>query len=79
MHRCDTYYFTYKSEQLGYHSQIILSGRKINDYMRKYVENNIIKQMIISEKQIKGSRIAILGMTLKKSCRCKKHKYLDRD
>lgn len=64
----DPYYFTYKAEQLGYHSQIILSGRKINDDMGKYVANNIIKQMIKSDKQIKGSRVAILGMTFKENC-----------
>jgi len=64
----DPYYFTYKAEQLGYHSQIILAGRKINDDMGKYVANNIIKQMIKSDKQIKGSRIAIIGMTFKENC-----------
>jgi len=64
----DPYYFTYKAEQLGYHSQIILSGRKINDDMGKYVANNIIKQMIKSDKQIKCSRVAILGMTFKENC-----------
>ncbi|TFZ41211.1 nucleotide sugar dehydrogenase [Soehngenia longivitae] len=64
----DPYYFTYKAEQLGYHSQIILSGRKINDDMGKYVANNIIKQMIKSDKKIKGSRVAILGITFKENC-----------
>jgi UDP-N-acetyl-D-galactosamine dehydrogenase len=64
----DPYYFTYKAEQLGYHSQIILSGRKINDDMGIYVAQNIIKKLIKAEQPIKGSRVAILGITFKENC-----------
>jgi len=51
----DPYYLTYKAEQMGYHSQIILSGRKINDDMGKYVAENTIKKMIKANKPINGS------------------------
>jgi len=61
----DPYYFTYKAEQLGYHSQIILSGRKINDDMGKHIANNIIKTMIQAKQNIDGAKIAILGITFK--------------
>lgn len=64
----DPYYFTYKAEQLGYHSQIILAGRKINDDMGIYVANNIIKKLIQAENPVKGARIAILGITFKENC-----------
>lgn len=64
----DPYYFTYKAEQLGYHSQIILSGRKINDDMGKYVASNIVKQMIKAEQPIKGAKVAIFGITFKENC-----------
>ncbi|MFS0892097.1 nucleotide sugar dehydrogenase [Peribacillus frigoritolerans] len=63
----DPYYFTYKAEQLGYHSQIILSGRKINDDMGKYVANNIIKKLIKAELPIKGAKIAFFGITFKEN------------
>ncbi|WP_271397001.1 nucleotide sugar dehydrogenase [Salinicoccus roseus] len=63
----DPYYFTYKAEQLGYHSQIILSGRKVNDDMGKYIASNIIKQMIKAKKTIDESRVAILGLTFKEN------------
>ncbi|RJE83619.1 nucleotide sugar dehydrogenase [Paenibacillus sp. 1011MAR3C5] len=64
----DPYYFTYKAELLGYHSQIILAGRKINDDMGKYVASNIIKSLIKADKHVKGSRVAILGITFKENC-----------
>ncbi|WP_077600820.1 nucleotide sugar dehydrogenase [Oceanobacillus sojae] len=63
----DPYYFTYKAEQLGYHSQIILAGRKINDDMGRYIASNIIKKMIKSKLQINGARVAILGLTFKEN------------
>lgn len=63
----DPYYFTYKAEQLGYHSQIILSGRKVNDGMGKYIANQIIKTMIQAEQQINGARVAIFGLTFKEN------------
>ncbi|MGD6900487.1 nucleotide sugar dehydrogenase [Bacillus infantis] len=64
----DPYYFTYKAEQLGYHSQIILSGRKINDDMGVYVAQNIIKNLIKADQPIKGAKVAILGITFKENC-----------
>src|SRR5699024_3561025 len=63
----DPYYFTYKAEQLGYHSQIILAGRKINDEMGKYAATNIIKQIILSGQSVKGSKVAIFGITFKEN------------
>lgn len=63
----DPYYFTYKAEQLGYHSQIILAGRKINDNMGKHIASNIIKTMIKAEQQVNGARIAVLGLTFKEN------------
>lgn len=64
----DPYYLTYKAEELGYHSQIILSGRKINDDMGKYVAENTVKKMINANKQINGSRVAVFGFTFKENC-----------
>jgi UDP-N-acetyl-D-galactosamine dehydrogenase len=64
----DPYYLTYKAEQLGYHSQIILSGRKINDGMGKYVAESTVKNMIKANKQINGSKVAIFGITFKENC-----------
>lgn len=64
----DPYYLTYKAEQMGYHSQIILAGRKINDDMGKYVAENTVKKMIQANKQIKGAKVAILGITFKENC-----------
>ncbi|WAA12118.1 nucleotide sugar dehydrogenase [Fervidibacillus halotolerans] len=64
----DPYYLTYKAEQMGYHSQIILAGRKINDDMGKYVAENTVKQMIKANKQINGAKIAIFGITFKENC-----------
>ncbi|GAB3065881.1 nucleotide sugar dehydrogenase [Virgibacillus ainsalahensis] len=63
----DPYYFTYKAEQLGYHSQIILSGRKINDDMGKYIASNIIKKMIKAKQEIDGAKVAIFGLTFKEN------------
>ncbi|CAH2716770.1 UDP-N-acetyl-D-glucosamine 6-dehydrogenase [Neobacillus rhizosphaerae] len=64
----DPYYLTYKAEQMGYHSQIILSGRKINDDMGKYVAESTVKKMIKANKQINGSKVAIFGVTFKENC-----------
>ena len=64
----DPYYLTYKAEQIGYHSQIILAGRKINDDMGKYVAENVVKNMIKADKQIKGSTVVIFGITFKENC-----------
>jgi len=64
----DPYYLTYKAEQTGYHSQIILSGRRINDNMGKYIAENLIKQLIKSDISVKNAKIAILGFTFKENC-----------
>ncbi|NWQ39147.1 nucleotide sugar dehydrogenase [Bacillus sp. EB106-08-02-XG196] len=64
----DPYYLTYKAEQMGYYSQIILSGRKINDDMGKYVAESTVKSMIKANKQINGSKVAIFGVTFKENC-----------
>lgn len=64
----DPYYLTYKAEELGYHSQIILSGRRINDDMGRYVAESCVKQLIAVDKHIKGAKVAILGFTFKEDC-----------
>lgn len=64
----DPYYLTYKAEMLGYHSQIILSGRRINDDMGKYVAENCVKKLIAADKTVKGAKVAILGFTFKENC-----------
>ena len=64
----DPYYLTYKAEELGYHSQIILSGRRINDDMGKYVAENTVKNLIKADVSIKNAKIAILGFTFKENC-----------
>lgn len=64
----DPYYLTYKAEMLGYHSQIILSGRRINDDMGKYVAENCVKNLIQADKSVKGAKVAILGFTFKENC-----------
>ncbi len=64
----DPYYLTYKAEMLGYHSQIILSGRRINDDMGKYCAENCVKNLIAADKSVKNAKVAILGFTFKENC-----------
>ena len=64
----DPYYLTYKAEQMGYHSQIILSGRRINDDMGKYVVENLVKNLIKADVPVKDAKVAILGFTFKENC-----------
>lgn len=64
----DPYYLTYKAEMMGYHSQIILAGRRINDDMGKYVAENCVKNLIKAEKHVKGAKVAVLGFTFKENC-----------
>lgn len=64
----DPYYLTYKAEELGYHSQIILSGRRINDDMGKYVAESMVKNLIKADIPVKRARVAILGFTFKENC-----------
>ena len=64
----DPYYLTYRAEQFGYHSQIILSGRRINDDMGKYVAENVVKQLIQADVSIKHAKVGCLGITFKEDC-----------
>ena len=64
----DPYYFTYEAEKLGYHSQIILNGRIVNDGMGRFVAEAAIKQMIAAGKAPKKSKVVILGLTFKENC-----------
>ncbi len=64
----DPYYLTYKAESLGYHSQIILSGRRINDDMGKYIAESAVKNLIKNDLSVKNAKVAILGFTFKENC-----------
>jgi UDP-N-acetyl-D-glucosamine/UDP-N-acetyl-D-galactosamine dehydrogenase len=64
----DPYYFLYEAEKLGYHSQIILSGRKINDGMGEFVADAVIKKLIQANKVVKNAKVVILGLTFKENC-----------
>lgn len=64
----DPYYFTYEAENLGYHSQIILSGRNVNDGIGQFVADSAIKQMILSGQSPKNSKVVIFGLTFKENC-----------
>ena len=64
----DPYYLTYKADMVGYHPQVILAGRRINDGMGKFVAEQTVKHMIRSGSQIKGARINVLGLSFKENC-----------
>jgi UDP-N-acetyl-D-galactosamine dehydrogenase len=64
----DPYYLAYKAENLGYHPEVILSGRRVNDNMSTFIANKMIKMLIKAGKQIMGSKILILGVTFKENC-----------
>ena len=64
----DPYYLTYRAEMLGYHSQIISAGRRINDDMGRYVARSVVKKLIAADKAVKNARVAILGVTFKENC-----------
>lgn len=64
----DPYYFIYQAEKLGYHSQIILSGRKVNDAMGAFVADAAVKEMILANLAPKYAKVAILGITFKENC-----------
>lgn len=64
----DPYYLTYKAAELGYHSQVILSGRRINDGMGKFVVENLVKKLISADIPVKRARVAIFGFTFKEDC-----------
>ena len=64
----DPYYFIYKAEELGYHSQIILSGRKINDCMGRFIADAAIKELVLSGRVVRDSKVAVMGITFKENC-----------
>jgi UDP-N-acetyl-D-galactosamine dehydrogenase len=64
----DPYYLTHKADMLGYHPQVILAGRRINDGMGKYIAEQTIKHMIASGSYVKGARVNVLGLTFKENC-----------
>jgi len=64
----DPYYLTHKAETLGYHPQVILAGRRINDGMGKYIAEQTVKQMIHAGLSVKGSDVVVLGLTFKEDC-----------
>jgi len=64
----DPYYLTYKAETLGYHPDVILSGRQINDGMGKYIAEKTVKQLIDADRKVKGAHVAVLGLTFKENC-----------
>jgi UDP-N-acetyl-D-galactosamine dehydrogenase len=61
----DPYYLTFKAEALGYHPEMILAGRRINDRMGKYIAERTVKLLIAAGKQVRGAKVAILGITFK--------------
>lgn len=63
----DPYYLTFKAEALGYHAEMILAGRRINDNMGKYVAERTVKMLIAAEKNVHGARVAVLGITFKEN------------
>ncbi len=64
----DPYYLTHKAEMLGYHPQVILAGRRINDGMGKYIAEQTVKQMIAAGSYVKGAKVNVLGLTFKEDC-----------
>jgi UDP-N-acetyl-D-galactosamine dehydrogenase len=64
----DPYYLTHKADKLGYHPQVILAGRRINDGMGKFVAEQTVKQLIQGGRNVKGAQVAVLGLTFKEDC-----------
>lgn len=64
----DPYYFTYEAERLGYHSQIVIAGRKVNDGMGEFVADAAIKKMILAGKVVRDAKVVILGLAFKENC-----------
>ena len=62
------YSLTHKAAQVGYHPQVILAGRRINDGMGKFIAEQTVKQLIVADKAVKGARILVLGLTFKENC-----------
>jgi len=63
----DPYYLTFKAEAIGYHPEVILSGRRINDFMGKFIAEKTVKKLIKAGKTIKGLNVLILGLTFKEN------------
>jgi UDP-N-acetyl-D-galactosamine dehydrogenase len=64
----DPYYLTHKAQTLGYHPEVILAGRRINDGMGKFIAEQTVKQMIAAGSAIKGAKVTVLGLTFKEDC-----------
>jgi UDP-N-acetyl-D-glucosamine/UDP-N-acetyl-D-galactosamine dehydrogenase len=64
----DPYYLTHKADMLGYHPQVILAGRRINDGMGKFIAEQTVKEMIAAGSHIKGAKVIVLGLTFKENC-----------
>ncbi|MBU3997237.1 MAG: Vi polysaccharide biosynthesis UDP-N-acetylglucosamine C-6 dehydrogenase TviB, partial [Gammaproteobacteria bacterium] len=64
----DPYYLTHKAEQVGYHPQVILAGRRINDNMARYTARNVIRQMLRNGIDVARSTVGVLGATFKENC-----------
>jgi UDP-N-acetyl-D-galactosamine dehydrogenase len=64
----DPYYLTHKADQIGYHPQVILAGRRINDGMGKFIAEQTVKHMIRNGSPVKGARVNVLGLTFKENC-----------
>jgi UDP-N-acetyl-D-galactosamine dehydrogenase len=64
----DPYYLTHKAQAIGYHPEVILAGRRINDGMSKYVVGQLVKQMIKQQINVSGARVLVLGLTFKENC-----------
>jgi len=64
----DPYYLTYKAQQIGYHPEVILAGRRINDYMGRYIAERTVKELIHARIQVESARVIILGFTFKENC-----------
>lgn len=64
----DPYYLTHKAQELGHHPEVILSGRRINDGMSKYIASTIVKEMLSKGLTVNNSNINVLGLTFKENC-----------
>lgn len=64
----DPYYLTHKAEEVGYHPQVILAGRRINDNMARYVARKVVQKMLLNNCPVIGSRVGVLGVTFKENC-----------
>jgi UDP-N-acetyl-D-galactosamine dehydrogenase len=64
----DPYYLTHKAEAIGYHPEIILAGRRLNDGMSEYVAGQLVKALLKSKIQVEGARVLVLGLTFKENC-----------